>query len=127
MALERVGLVGKEKRRLGSLSGGERQRVLLAQALIPEPALLVLDEPTSGLDVGGAGVLEQIVQEYRELGVTVIWINHDIEQVRRIADKVTGVNQVMVLDGVPEEALSSDASTAMLQYSGLQAGRGTVK
>ena len=53
--LERLGLAGKLDAKLGSLSGGERQRVLLAQALIPEPALLVLDEPTTGLDLGRQG------------------------------------------------------------------------
>jgi zinc transport system ATP-binding protein len=114
-ALARVGLEGKEGRKLGSLSGGERQRVLLAQALIPEPDLLVLDEPAAGLDVGGAEVLEQIVQECREREVTVIWINHDVEQVRRLADRVTGINRGVVLDGEPATALGGEDARTMFR------------
>jgi zinc transport system ATP-binding protein len=114
-ALARVGLEGKEGRKLGSLSGGERQRVLLAQALIPEPDLLVLDEPAAGLDVGGAEVLEQIVQECRKREVTVIWINHDVEQVRRLADRVTGINRGVVLDGEPATALGGEDARTMFR------------
>lgn len=92
-ALERVGLGGKQRRKLGDLSGGERQRVLFAQALMPEPALLVLDEPMTAMDESGARILEQTVLELADAGTTVIWIAHDMEQVRRTADAVTCINR----------------------------------
>ena len=105
--LDKLGLPGKRKTRLGSLSGGERQRVLLAQALIPEPALLVLDEPTTGLDVAGKQILERTIVEFVKVGGTVVWINHDIAQVSELADALTYIDRKVLLDGAPSEALSS--------------------
>ena len=105
--LERLGLNGKRKAKLGSLSGGERQRVLLAQALIPEPALLVLDEPTTGLDLKGKEVLQRTIVEFARAGGTVVWINHDIAQVGEIADALTYIDRKVLLDGAPREALAT--------------------
>jgi zinc transport system ATP-binding protein len=108
--LERLGLSGKLKAKLGSLSGGERQRVLLAQALIPEPALLVLDEPTTGLDVTGRQILERTIIEFVHAGGTAVWINHDIAQVNEIADALTYIDRKVLLDGVPREVLATGAA-----------------
>jgi zinc transport system ATP-binding protein len=108
--LERLGLSGKLNAKLGSLSGGERQRVLLAQALIPEPALLVLDEPTMGLDVAGRGILERTIIEFVQAGGTAVWINHDIAQVNEIADALTYIDRRVLLDGEPREVLASGAA-----------------
>ena len=105
--LDRLGLAGKLHTKLGSLSGGERQRVLLAQALIPQPALLVLDEPTTGLDVAGKGILERVIREFVKNGGTVIWINHDIAQVEEIADSMTYIDRKVLLDGAPHEVLAT--------------------
>lgn len=108
--LERVGLSGKKKSKLGSLSGGERQRVLFAQALIPEPALLVLDEPMTGLDVAGREILERSIVEFTQAGGTVIWINHDIAQVNEIAHTLTYIDRKVLLDGDPRQVLVSGAA-----------------
>jgi zinc transport system ATP-binding protein len=109
-ALERVGLSGKSGLKLGGLSGGERQRVLFAQALIPEPSLLVLDEPMTGLDLGGKEIIEQAVADFAHSGGTVIWINHDIVQVGEVADAMTYIDRRVLLDGVPGEVLKSGAA-----------------
>jgi zinc transport system ATP-binding protein len=106
-ALERLGVAAKANTRLGSLSGGERQRVLFAQALIPEPALLVLDEPMTGLDLAGKEILERAITEFAAAGGTVLWINHDIVQVHDLADALTYVNRTVLLDGVPDEVLAT--------------------
>jgi zinc transport system ATP-binding protein len=105
--LERVGLGGKGKTKLGSLSGGERQRVLFAQALIPKPSLLVLDEPMTGLDLEGREVLERSVVAFTRAGGTAIWINHDIVQVHEIAQTLTYIDREVLLEGDPRQVLKS--------------------
>jgi zinc transport system ATP-binding protein len=112
-ALERLGLVGKLRTRLGSLSGGERQRVLFAQALIPEPALLVLDEPMTGLDLAGKEIVERAIVGFVKAGGTVLWINHDIVQVHALADALTYVDHTVLLDGAPREVLATGAAAEL--------------
>jgi len=124
--LERMGLKGKLKSKLGSLSGGERQRVLFAQALIPEPALLVLDEPTTGLDLSGRELLERAVKEFAAAGGTVVWINHDIVQVSELADALTYIDRTVLLNGAPREVLATGTAAQLfptLNLPSREAGR----
>lgn len=108
--LDRLGLSGKLRSKLGSLSGGERQRVLFAQAMIPEPALLILDEPMTGLDLAGKGILERAIVEFANGGGTVVWINHDIVQVNEIAHALTYIDRQVLLDGAPSDVLAGGAA-----------------
>ncbi len=111
--LDRVGMIGKSKTKLGSLSGGERQRVLFAQALIPEPALLVLDEPMTGLDLHGREILERAIVEFTGAGGTAVWINHDIAQVNEVANTLTYIDREVLLDGDPRQVLTSGAAARL--------------
>ncbi len=117
--LAELGLADRMHARLGSLSGGERQRVLLAQALIPEPGLLVLDEPATGLDLAGRDILERTITGFARAGGTVVWINHDIVQVGEIADRLTYINRRVLLDGAPREVLASGVAAQLFPTLGL--------
>lgn len=90
--LERVGLRDPEKKLKAyphQLSGGERQRVMIAMALMNEPELLIADEPTTALDVTiQAQILELIARLQKDMGMTVLFITHDLTLVNRIADRV---------------------------------------
>lgn len=106
-ALERVGLKGKRDVKLGSLSGGERQRVLFAQALIPDPDLLVLDEPMTSMDQPGESIFLDLIADSAARGTTVLWIAHDLKQVKSAADTVTGICCSLRFHGAPENVLAS--------------------
>jgi microcin C transport system ATP-binding protein len=100
--LRRVGLSQPEKK-LDSyphqLSGGERQRVMIAMALANEPSLLIADEPTTALDVTiQAQILELLKELQRELGMAVLFITHNLEIVRRIADRVAVMHDGFVVE-----------------------------
>ncbi|MEZ0074225.1 dipeptide ABC transporter ATP-binding protein [Planotetraspora sp. GP83] len=83
----------------GALSGGQRQRVAMARAIIDPPELLLCDEPTSALDASrAAGVLNQIGELRRELGMTVLFVTHDLGAARVVADRIA----VMYLGRVVE-------------------------
>lgn len=77
------------------LSGGQEQRLSIARALANQPNVLLVDEPTSALDPVITHKLEEILlQLQQENGLTLIWVSHDVEQARRIADRV-----LMIEDG----------------------------
>ena len=107
-ALEKVGLTHKRQFMVGSLSGGERQRLLFAQALIPAPALLVLDEPMASMDEAGVLTFESLINELKEQGVTILWVNHDLKQVQRMADSITVIDRGLLASGATTTTLTED-------------------
>jgi molybdate transport system ATP-binding protein len=87
--LERVGAEGLDTARPGTLSGGQRQRVALARALATGPELLLLDEPLSALDLETRRQLRALVRGLvRETRVPALFVTHDHDEVRDLADSV---------------------------------------
>jgi len=107
--LDQVGLPGLGERPLAVLSGGELRRVLLAHALDPEPELLILDEPTAGLDEAAVRILDGILMAAKAGGrTTVLMVSHDVEQVRRVADRVTILDRRVAIEGSPDVLATAD-------------------
>ena len=74
--------------------------MLLAHALDPAPELLLLDEPTAGLDESAVQILDEILRVSKRTGeTTVLMVSHDLEQVRRVADRVTVLDRRVVVEG----------------------------
>ena len=96
-------------RGVGCLSGGEFRRVLLAQALVPRPELLLLDEPASNVDEVGARHFEQmLILLKQEHGHSILMVSHDMQTIMRIADRVTAINRTVTYDGPPGNLNLSD-------------------
>ena len=87
-ALDKVGLLKKEKLYPITLSGGEQQRVGIARAVVHKPALLLADEPTGNLDPQLSWEIMQIFEQFSQVGVTVIVASHDLDLISRMNQRI---------------------------------------
>ena len=87
-ALDKVGLLGREKANPVQLSGGEQQRLAIARAVVNRPAILIADEPTANLDAEAAQRVLEIFVDFNQVGVTVLLATHDLGLVTRYGRRV---------------------------------------
>ncbi len=91
-ALDKVGLLAREKANPITLSGGEQQRLAIARAIVNRPAIIIADEPTSNLDTDYAGEIIDLFVAFHQVGVTVMIATHDADAVSRAAATTTTRN-----------------------------------
>jgi len=92
-ALDKVGLLNKEKAMPITLSGGEQQRLAIARAVVSRPSILLADEPTGNLDASYAADIMAIFQSFNQVGVTVIMSTHDALGMSANQNRVLHLNQ----------------------------------
>jgi ABC-2 type transport system ATP-binding protein len=102
--LKRAGIADKADRKVGKCSGGEQQRLRFAMALLSDPELLILDEPTTGMDVEGRRGFWASIRQDAELGRTVLFATHYLEEADAYADRIILIRQgEIVADGTSSE------------------------
>ena len=106
-ALDVVGATALARRPLSELSGGERQRLLLSQALLGRPSLLLLDEPLTSLDpTHQRGVVELVARLQREIGVAVLFSAHELNPLLNAIDRVLYVGSGRAVLGTVDEVIT---------------------
>lgn len=92
-ALDKVGLLSKEKLLPLALSGGEQQRVGIARAVVNKPALLLADEPTGNLDPELSAEIMRLFEQFNQVGVTVMIATHDLSLIARMKHRILTLQQ----------------------------------
>jgi cell division transport system ATP-binding protein len=92
-ALDKVGLLHKEKAMPITLSGGEQQRLAIARAVVSRPSILIADEPTGNLDASYAADIMAIFDAFHQVGVTVIMATHDARGMSASQNRVLHLNR----------------------------------
>jgi len=105
-----VGLAGQHDEKASNLSYGEQRKLEMARALATQPRLLLLDEPAAGLNPHETAELDETIARIRDRGVTVVLIEHDMNLVMGISDRVTVLNfGTKIAEGTPAEVQAHPA------------------
>jgi manganese transport system ATP-binding protein len=107
-ALERVGLTGLADRQIGELSGGQRKRAFVARGIAQEASLMLLDEPFAGVDKGSERTIIGLLRSLRDEGKSILISTHDLAGVPELCDEVVLLQNRVLFQGPPAEALTPD-------------------
>ena len=114
--LEQVKLWEWRNKRVGKFSKGMRQRAMLAQAMLPNPDILILDEPTSGLDPRGMIEMRQVLSDLKSYGRTLLISTHMLKEVSELCSSVTMINRGHTI-------ASGDVNALIREYVARMEGR----
>lgn len=106
-ALDKVGLLDRERSDPIQLSGGEQQRLAIARAVVNRPAILIADEPTANLDEHSAAGILEIFMSFNQVGVTVLLATHDQELMARYARRVLQLAGGRLHERSPQQAAAT--------------------
>ena len=110
--IDLVGAGAYADRPIGEVSGGEQQRLLIAQALVRNPRLLLLDEPLDSLDLPNQGAVAALIADIsRQFGITVLIVAHDVNPIASALDGVVYVARGRAVSGTPEEVITTETLT----------------
>jgi zinc/manganese transport system ATP-binding protein len=111
--IELVGAGPFADRPVGEVSGGEQQRLLIAQALVRRPRLLILDEPLDSLDLPNQAAVAALVAKVCGEGVTVVMVAHDVNPILPYVDRVVYLGRGSAVSGAPAEVITSSTLTEL--------------
>jgi len=97
-ALDKVGLLNREKANPIQLSGGEQQRLCIARAIVNRPSILIADEPTGNLDQAYAATILELFKSFNQVGVTVLLSTHDTLGLERLAYRRINIVQGIIAE-----------------------------
>lgn len=114
--IDLVGAAAYAHRPIGQCSGGEQQRLLIAQALVRRPELMLLDEPLDSLDLPNQAAMATLVGRIcREEGVTVVMVAHDINPILSRLDRVVYLAEGGAVEGRPDQVITSEILSGLYQ------------
>lgn len=108
-SLDRVGLASRAHDHVGELSHGDKRKLELAMVLAGDPLVVLLDEPTAGVSVEDTRPLVDLIQELHESGISVVMVEHRMEFVIDVSDRVAVMNEGSLLTvGTPQEVMADE-------------------
>jgi zinc/manganese transport system ATP-binding protein len=111
--IDLVGAGSYAGRPIGEVSGGEQQRLLIAQALVRRPKLLILDEPLDSLDLPNQASIAALISQIAHEGVTVLLVAHDVNPILPYLDRVIYIAKGGTASGTPREVITSETLTRL--------------
>lgn len=114
--LEKLGLDKHANKRVNRYSGGMKRRANIIASLLHYPEILILDEPTAGVDVQSRAMILNFLQAYKELGKTILYTSHLMDEAEQVCDDVVIIDEgKFILSGTPQQLIADTAGSTRLE------------